>query len=79
MGFASLGTQMVALTLWILAARAMDWPWLPVLAVMTPLVRSSGVSWAMRFRPPRILNAPVGLWFSCLMCASAWSRSFSRG
>ncbi len=46
-------------------ASAIDWPWLPVVAVITPR-RSSGVRSATRFRPPRTLNAPVGLWFSCL-------------
>src|SRR5882672_6152306 len=60
-------------------ANAIDWPWLPVLALTTPRRRSSGVSCAMRFRPPRILNAPVGLWFSCLTHVSQPSHSSSNG
>ena len=43
----------------------MDWPWLPVDAVMTPRLLSSGLSWETRFMPPRILKDPVGWKFSC--------------
>ena len=42
-GFASSGTQIVALTPKIRAANAIDWPWLPVEAVITPRSRSSAL------------------------------------
>ncbi len=65
-GLAPSWTQTVALTPNIFDARAMDWPWLPVEAVMTPFAFSSGLSWETRFMPPLILKAPVGCRFSCL-------------
>ena len=64
-GFARSGTQMRACTPNSRAANATDWPWLPVEAAISPRARSSSESWATRLRPPRILNAPVGWWFSC--------------
>src|SRR3954470_13600597 len=66
-------------TPWSRLAKAIDWPWLPVLALMTPRRRSPAGSCAIRFNPPRILNAPVGLWFSCLTHASQPSQSSSSG
>jgi len=42
-------------------ASAIDWPWLPVLAVTMPSARSAGVIAPTRFRPPRTLKAHVGL------------------
>ena len=48
-------------------------------AVMTPRWRSSAESCPTRFNPPRILNAPVGLWFSCLTQMSSASASSSSG
>jgi hypothetical protein len=46
-------------------ASAIDWPWLPVLAVTMPRARSSGDIAPTRLSPPRTLKAQVGLWFSC--------------
>ena len=65
-GLAFSWTQTVAFTPNIFEASAMDWPWLPVEAVMTPLSLSSGLSWETRLMPPLILKAPVGCMFSCL-------------
>ena len=43
-GLARSGAQMIALTPNSRAAKATDWPWLPVEAEITPLVRSSSLS-----------------------------------
>jgi hypothetical protein len=59
------GTNTVQATPCCRDARAIDWPWFPVLAVTMPRARSSAGSDPTRFTPPRTLKAPVGLWFSC--------------
>ena len=64
-GLAAAGAQMMALTPKSRAAKATDWPWLPVEAAITPRRRSSSLSRLTRLIPPLTLNAPVGLWFSC--------------
>ena len=64
-GLEPTGTQILAFTPNILDASAIDWPWFPVEAVITPLSRSSGLRLEMRFMPPLILNTPVGWTFSC--------------
>jgi hypothetical protein len=64
-GFAFSGTQMVAGTPKRRAAYAIDCPWFPVEAEMTPSSRSSALSCASRLTPPRTLKAPTGWWFSC--------------
>ena len=55
------GTTIVHGTPARVAAKAIDWPWFPVVAEMTPRVRSASSSRATRCSPPRTLNAPVGL------------------
>src|SRR5882762_6969904 len=48
------------------AANEIDWPWLPRVAETTPAIRGCDrVRRSMYTRPPRTLNAPVGVWFSC--------------
>ena len=64
-GLLPIGTTIVQGTPSRWQASAIDCPWLPVVAVITPR-RSSGLRFATRFNPPRTLNAPVGLQFSCL-------------
>ena len=59
-GLACSGTQMMARTPNKAAANAIDWPWLPVDAEITPRSRSAALSWLIRFTPPRTLNAPTG-------------------
>ena len=56
----------------------MLWPWLPRVALMT----SWGKHWVLRkcskyVNPPRTLNAPTGVWFSCLTQQSVPSRWLS--
>ena len=60
-GFAPSGAAITARTPKVLAAYAIDWPWFPVDAVMTPRVRSSSDSRESRLSPPRTLNAPTGV------------------
>jgi hypothetical protein len=59
-GFAFSGTQMVAGTPKRRAAYAIDCPWFPVEAAMTPDSRSSAPSCEIRLTPPRTLKAPIG-------------------
>ncbi|MNF86968.1 hypothetical protein D3C84_694200 [compost metagenome] len=62
------------------AASARLWPWLPRVAVTMP--RASGwvrLSQCMKVMPPRTLNAPVGVWFSCLTHTVQPNRSASKG
>src|SRR4029077_17840785 len=48
------------------AANEIDWPWLPRVAETMPAILGGDrVSCSMYTRPPRTLNAPVGVWFSC--------------
>src|SRR5262249_53556294 len=48
------------------AANDIDWPWLPRVAVTTPAILGCDrVRRSMYMTPPRTLNAPVGVWFSC--------------
>ena len=65
-GFERSGMQMRAVTPKCRAAKARDWPWLPVDEAISPRLRSSSESCATRLTPPRTLNAPTGWWFSCL-------------
>jgi hypothetical protein len=62
------------------ADQARLWPWLPRVALTTPrsagLARFSASSITM---PPRILKAPVAVWFSCLTQTSRPTRAFSSG
>ncbi len=73
------GTHTIACTPNSRAAYAIDWPWLPVEAAMTPRRRSSSPSWDTRLMPPRTLNAPVGWKFSCLTQTSAPTSADSPG
>ena len=74
------GTTIVQRTPWRRAAYARLWPWLPRVALMTPGKSGSrAVSVASRLRPPRTLNAPVGVWFSCLTHTSHPARCASSG
>ena len=61
------------------AANEIDWPWLPVEAVITPLRRSSSLSCETRLTPPRTLKAPTGWWFSCLTHTSVPTSSLRAG
>src|SRR5215475_1736621 len=48
------------------AANEIDWPWFPRVAVTTPpILGCDRVRRSMYTTPPRTLNAPVGVWFSC--------------
>src|SRR5580704_16678900 len=48
------------------AANEIDWPWLPRVAVTTPsTLGCDRVRRSMYTTPPRTLNAPIGVWFSC--------------
>src|SRR5215467_773546 len=48
------------------AAKEIDWPWLPRVAETTPAILGCDrVRRSMYTIPPRTLNAPVGVWFSC--------------
>src|SRR5215469_16261914 len=48
------------------AAKETDWPWLPRVAETTPAILGCDrVKRSMYTTPPRTLNAPVGVWFSC--------------
>src|SRR5215469_5301436 len=48
------------------AAKEIDWPWLPRVAETTPAILGCDrVKRSMYTTPPRTLNAPVGVWFSC--------------
>jgi hypothetical protein len=57
---------MIALTPKRFAANAIDCPWFPVEAQISPRCRSSSESCETRLTPPRTLKAPTGWWFSCL-------------
>ena len=62
------------------AAKATLLPWLPRVALMTPM--TPGCRWrsrSMASSPPRTLMAPMGVWFSCLTQTSAPARSESNG
>ncbi len=70
------GTTMVHATPWRRAAQPRLWPWLPRVALITSRGMSPRrASWSKYVRPPRILNAPTGVWFSCLIQHSAPRRS----
>ena len=64
------------------AAKATPCPALPALIVHTPFCRSSGLSMATAFAPPRSLNALIGCRFSSLSqisgAAASW-RSLTSG
>ena len=53
------------------AANAIDWPWLPSSPRSRRAPDPRMTDAPTRFRPPRTLKAPVGLWFSCLTWTSA--------
>src|SRR5256885_2899254 len=77
-GLAPSGTQIRARTPNRRAAKASDWPWLPVEAAMIPRAGSPSSRRDTRLTPPRTLKAPVGWWFSCFTSTSkptARSRS----
>ena len=78
-GFAPSGTQIRAGTPNRRAAKATDWPWLPVEAAITPRSRSEASRCETRLTPPRTLKAPTGWWFSCLTQTSAPTSSLSPG
>jgi len=78
-GFAPSGTKTVAGAPNSWAAKATDWPWLPVEAASTPRARVAGSSWASRLTPPRTLKLPVGRWFSCLTETSVPTSAESPG
>ena len=71
---------MVAARPWCAAARAIDCPWLPRVALITPLTAGSRCNSSCRYTaPPRTLKAPTGVWFSCFTKADAPSRASSSG
>ena len=78
-GFAPSGTQMTVRTPKSRPAKAIDWPWLPVDAVITPRRRSSSESCETRLTPPRTLKLQTGWWFSCLTQVSAPTSSSRAG
>ena len=78
-GFAPSGTTMVHLAPKCCAAKAIDCPWLPELAVTNPRARSSSDVRETRLIPPRILKAPSICKFSCLTQTSAFSESHKPG
>jgi hypothetical protein len=74
------GTTMVAESPKLRTAKATSWPWLPRVALMTPV--TPGCRWrsrSMASSPPRTLKAPMRVWFSCLTKTSAPARSESNG
>ena len=71
---------MVQATPCLRAAQPMLWPWLPRVALITSRGNSPRcANWSKYVRPPRILKAPTGVWFSCLTQHAAPRRSLSRG
>ena len=60
-----------------LQALAIDWPWLPEDAVITPSFFSSSVRLKSRLMPPRPLKAPRGRYSSCFKYTSASKYSLS--
>ena len=73
------GTTMVQATPWLRAAQPMLCPWLPRVALITSRgMAPRRASWSKYVRPPRILKAPTGVWFSCLSQQSVPRRSLSR-
>ncbi len=74
------GTTMVTLTPTAVPAKARLWPWLPRVAEMIPLTWGRPArSRSAQMTPPLTLNAPVGVWFSCLTHTSAPTASASSG
>src|SRR5215471_15391959 len=62
------------------AAKETDWPWLPRVAEATPAILGCDrVRRSMYTTPPRTLNAPVGVWFSCFTHTVQPLRSRSLG
>ena len=74
-----MGQTMVELMPTREAAKGMDWPWLPRVAVMTPPVSPLSLRIFMCTRPPRTLKAPVGVWFSCFTQVSQPVSCLSSG
>ena len=61
-------------------ANAMLWPWLPRVAETSPAGATPETrSRSMKLSPPRTLNAPVGVWFSCLTQVSVRVKCSSSG
>ena len=74
------GTTITVRTPWRRPDQAMLWPWLPRVALITPgSFGSARLSASSMTMPPRILKAPVAVWFSCFTQISQPARALSSG